>query len=85
MEYNPRLRTIDNLDILFKEQQKTKNSLYTFNSQLNDKHIDSIDGLLDLAEVSSDDTDATTELAGLITELYDAVAELGNALATITK
>ena len=85
MEYNPRLRTIDNLDILFKEQQKTKNSLYTFNSQLNDKHIDSIDGLLDLAEVSSDDTDATTELAGLITELYDAVAELGNTLATITK
>ena len=81
MKYNPELGIFGNLNLLFTERNKTNNNVFNNKSTADANHEESIEGLCEVAEITSDETDASTELAEMVAELYEAVAELGEIVA----
>ena len=58
-----------------------ENNVYGIKS-LNEKIDIEEEGLCEVAGITSDETDASTELAEMVAELYEAVAELGEIVAS---
>jgi hypothetical protein len=82
MKYKPELGIIGNIKLLFTERNKTNNNVFNNKATADANHEESIEGLCEIAEIASDETDASTELAEMVAELYEAVAELGDIVAS---
>lgn len=81
MKYKPELGIMGNLKELFSCHNKNQNQIYNNKVQADNDINELIDGLMEVAELSCDDADASTELAEMIVDLYDAVAELGELIS----
>lgn len=81
MNYNPELGIFGNIKKLFTESNKTNNKVFNNKVEADTKHDESVNGLLDVAEVASDESEALAELGGMVADLYEAVAELGELIA----
>lgn len=81
MQYDHALGREGNMKNLYNQINKTNNTVFNNKTEADEKHEESVDGLIDIAEVASDEYEALAELGEMIADIYDALAELGELIA----
>lgn len=81
MTYNTELGLFGNITKALREITNTNNTVSRNEQTATDAKNETDDGLLDIASITSDDTDASAELGEMVAELYEAVTELADLMA----